>query len=60
MYNLFVAYRKEAIMEQFKDDDKGYLKWIRDNSDGYVVNCTRQLNTQRKRPVADGAVVTVL
>lgn len=28
-------------MENFKDDDAGYLRWVEDHSDGYVVNCYR-------------------
>ncbi|CAG0994642.1 Ribonuclease 3 [Methanosarcinales archaeon] len=33
-----------ADIEQFKDDDKGYLNWIKNHSVGYVVNCNRQPN----------------
>lgn len=28
-------------MVQFEDDDKGYLHWLADHPDGYVVNCER-------------------
>lgn len=33
-----------ADIEQFKDDDKGYLNWIKNHSVGYVVNCNRKPN----------------
>ena len=28
-------------MKSFTDDDEGYLRWISDNPDGYVVNVER-------------------
>jgi hypothetical protein len=30
-------------VSRFQDDDDGYLNWLREHSDGLVVNCERQL-----------------
>ncbi len=31
-------------MELFKDDDDGYILWVRSDRDGFVVNAERALN----------------
>ena len=28
-------------MREFRDDDSGYLRWIQDHPDGYIVNAFR-------------------
>lgn len=35
--------------QRFVDDEKGYLKWIADHPDGYVLNIQRGLNPSDAR-----------
>lgn len=35
--------------QEFKDDEKGYLKWLADQPDGYVLNIQRGLNPSDAR-----------
>ncbi len=36
-------------MEQFKDDDRGFLRWIAEHPDGFVVNTYRNPSPQYLR-----------
>src|SRR5260370_41685849 len=36
-------------VEQFRDDDSGYLGWVAAHGDGYVINIQRSLNPAEAR-----------
>lgn len=35
-------FHKGIILNQFKDDDMGFLKWIKTNPRGFILNCARK------------------
>jgi hypothetical protein len=38
-----------VTMEQFRDDDRGYLRWVAAHPDGYVLNIRRTLSISDAR-----------
>ena len=50
MTKLAPSLRRSSVNTQpFQDDDQGYLKWVADHPEGYVLNIQRGLNPSDAR-----------